>query len=95
MRLNLLQRALRRRLLDPVRKRFALNRHDPLGQSLDFTELDAMAESLWGDLDLPVAAGSFMLEQKSAGDAEALLVEARRELDRLQDRGLQDRKRCA
>ena len=48
MRLRLLQRALRRRLLDPLRGRLSLNRHDPLGQSVDFTELDAMAEALWG-----------------------------------------------
>lgn len=47
MRLELLQRALRRRLLDPVRH-FALNRHDPLGRGADFAELDAMAEALWG-----------------------------------------------
>lgn len=47
MRLGLLQRALRRRLLDPVRH-FALNRHDPLGKGADFAELDAMAEILWG-----------------------------------------------
>jgi A nuclease family of the HNH/ENDO VII superfamily with conserved AHH len=48
MRISLLQRALRRRLLDPVRKRLALNRHDPLGDNTDFTDLDAMAEALWG-----------------------------------------------
>ena len=55
MRLRLLQRALRRRLLDPLRRRLSLNRHDPLGQSVDFTELDAMAEALWGATggDLP------------------------------------------
>ena len=47
MRLELLQRALRRRLLDPLR-RFALNRHDRLGRGADFAELDAMAEELWG-----------------------------------------------
>ncbi len=47
MRLGLLQRALRRRLLDPVR-RFALNRHDRLGHGADFADLDAMAEALWG-----------------------------------------------
>jgi hypothetical protein len=46
-RLTLLQRALRRRLLDPARKRLALNRHDPLGRTVDFAELDALAESLW------------------------------------------------
>lgn len=49
MRLGLLQRALRRRLLDPVRKRLALNRRDPLGHAADFAELDAMAEALWGE----------------------------------------------
>ena len=48
MRLELLQRALRRRLLDPLRRRLSLNRHDPLGHATDFTELDAMAEALWG-----------------------------------------------
>ena len=46
-RLELLQRALRRRLLDQQRRRFALNRHDPLGKGIDFTELDAMADQLW------------------------------------------------
>lgn len=45
-RLQLLQRALRRRLLDQQR-RLRLNRHDPLGQGIDFTELDAMADLLW------------------------------------------------
>ena len=49
MRLRLLQRALRRRLLDPMRRRLSLNRHDPLGKAADFTELDAMAEALWGE----------------------------------------------
>ncbi len=48
MRLGLLQRALRRRLLDPVRRRLSLSRHDPLGKAADFAELDAMAEALWG-----------------------------------------------
>ncbi len=48
MRLELLQRALRRRLLDPLRRRLSLNRHDPLGHATDFAELDAMAEALWG-----------------------------------------------
>ena len=45
-RLELLQRALRRRLLDQHR-RLRLNRHDPLGSGLDFSELDAMAALLW------------------------------------------------
>lgn len=48
MRLGLLQRALRRRLLDPVRRGLALNRSDPLGHAVDFSELDAMADMLWG-----------------------------------------------
>lgn len=52
-RLGLLQRALRRRLLDPVRRRFSLNRRDPLGHGVDFLELDAMADMLWGDTALP------------------------------------------
>lgn len=47
MRLGLLQRALRRRLLDPMRRRLALNRSDPLGHRVDFSELDAMADMLW------------------------------------------------
>lgn len=45
-RLALLQRALRRRLLDQHR-RLRLNRRDPLGQGFDFAELDAMAALLW------------------------------------------------
>lgn len=45
-RLELLQRALRRRLLDQ-RRRLLLNRRDPLGSGVDFTELDAMAALLW------------------------------------------------
>lgn len=48
-RLHLLQKALRRRLLDPRRKRIVLNRHDPGGRDLDFSELDAMVETLWSD----------------------------------------------
>lgn len=53
MRLELLQRALRRRLLDQ-RRRLRLNTLDPLaqgplGQGVDFTELDAMAALLWPD----------------------------------------------
>jgi hypothetical protein len=46
MRLQLLQGALRRRLL-AERRRVLLNRRDPLGAGFDFTELDAMAELLW------------------------------------------------
>ena len=47
MRFGLLQRALRRKLLEPERRRMKLNRRDPLGTGLDFAELDAMAETLW------------------------------------------------
>lgn len=46
LRLNLLQSALRRRLLDE-RRRVLLNRNDPLGTGFDFSELDAMAKALW------------------------------------------------
>jgi len=53
MRLNLLQRALRRRLLADDRPKVRLNRHDPIGQGVDFTELDAMADALWADTSFP------------------------------------------
>lgn len=46
LRLHLLQKALRRRLLDEARP-IRLNRRDPGVSELDFTELDAMAEVLW------------------------------------------------
>lgn len=45
-RLRLLQKALRRRLLDQQR-RLRLNRKCPLGAGVDFAELDAMAAMLW------------------------------------------------
>lgn len=45
-RLRLLQKALRRRLLDQQR-RLRLNRNCPLGTGIDFAELDAMAALLW------------------------------------------------
>lgn len=54
MRLALLQRALRQRLIDErqrlidERQPLRLSRKDPLGQGMDFSELDAMAEFLWG-----------------------------------------------
>jgi len=49
MRLDLLQRALRRRLLDARRWHGALlNRHDP---ALDFSHLDAMADMLWAQTE--------------------------------------------
>lgn len=45
-RLRLLQTALRRLLLQR-RRVIILNRKDPIGTGIDFTELDAMAESIW------------------------------------------------
>ena len=47
LRLQLLQGALRRQLL-AERRRVLLNRKDPIGTGFDFSELDAMAETLWG-----------------------------------------------
>jgi hypothetical protein len=55
MRLNLLQRALRRRLLAEDRPQMRLNRYDPIGQGVDFTELDAMADALWAGTALPLS----------------------------------------
>ncbi|QPC99871.1 AHH domain-containing protein [Qipengyuania soli] len=46
MRLALLQKGLRRRLLD-CRQPLMLNRKDPLGAGVDFSSLDALAEELW------------------------------------------------
>jgi hypothetical protein len=49
MRLDLLQRALRRRLLRPPKgEETVLNRHDP---ALDYSHLDRMAEMLWHATD--------------------------------------------
>jgi hypothetical protein len=48
MQLSLLQKALRRRLLDQSMRRISLNRRDPFGKLVDYAELDAMAETLWG-----------------------------------------------
>jgi A nuclease family of the HNH/ENDO VII superfamily with conserved AHH len=53
-RLELLQRALRRRLLAQQR-RLRLNRSDPLGADVDFSELDAMADLLWPATETPAA----------------------------------------
>lgn len=52
MRLGLLQRALRRYLLAPARRRLLLNRRDPFGTGADFSELDAMVDALWTATDL-------------------------------------------
>lgn len=48
MRLGLLQKALRRKLLDHRRGGFVLNRRDPLRSQVDFADMDAMADALWG-----------------------------------------------
>lgn len=53
-RLQLLQGALRRRLLDESRP-LVLNRGDTLGKGQDFSALDAMAYALWA-ATAPVAA---------------------------------------
>ena len=45
-RLELLQSALRRRLLDPCR-RVTLNQGDPASRASAFVDMDAMAETLW------------------------------------------------
>jgi hypothetical protein len=58
MQLSLLQRALRRRLLEPAGRRLALSRYDPFGKAADYTDLDAMAESLWNAAKTEAAAGS-------------------------------------
>lgn len=55
MRLHLLQRALRRYLLDGQRRQLKLNRRDPVGAGVDFTELDAMVDALWGGTRAAVA----------------------------------------
>lgn len=58
MRMDCLQRALRRRLLDPTRWRGpALHRRDPnraaVDRSLDYSHLDAMAALLWAETAPP------------------------------------------
>lgn len=57
-RLAILQRALRRRLLDPPQRAWLLNRNDPIGTGFDFSELDAMVEQLWGATQSTLAASS-------------------------------------
>ncbi len=64
-RLQLLQQALRRRLLDPGRKRLALNRHDPLGHLVDFTHIDAMVDGLWAASSPYAAEPAFLADQAS------------------------------
>jgi hypothetical protein len=57
-RLALLQRTLRRRLLDPPGAPLRLNRNDPLGTGYDFAELDAMVGQLWGGTQTVLADSS-------------------------------------
>jgi len=47
MRMGVLQKALRRRLLQPPATPLRLNRHDPVGRDTDFTEIDNLIEALW------------------------------------------------
>ena len=54
--LEQLQLQLRAQLLDQ-QSRLRLNRRDPLGQELDFSELDAMAATLWLGT-APLSSGS-------------------------------------
>jgi hypothetical protein len=56
MRLVLLQRALRRVLLDSRGRRFVLNGRDPLGVGVDYSDLDAAAEAIWGATGAAMAA---------------------------------------
>jgi hypothetical protein len=51
LRMRLLQRALRRRLLEPGWRRLKLNNKDPLGKGVDFSRLDAMADELWSSTE--------------------------------------------
>lgn len=48
MRLALLQKALRCKLLEDRRGSLVLNRRDPLRANVDFSDMDAMADALWG-----------------------------------------------
>jgi hypothetical protein len=77
-RLQLLQRALRRRLLDPGRKPLALNRHDPLGQAADFRLMDAMVDMLWPSSDPWGGAPALIPDQPSAFTAARPLYAAER-----------------
>nr|WP_281276769.1 AHH domain-containing protein [Alteraurantiacibacter aquimixticola] len=51
MRMRLLQAALRRSLLRPGRRWLKLNRNDQLDSGVDFSELDAMADTIWSDTE--------------------------------------------
>lgn len=63
MRLDLLRRALRRLLLSSRIARPMLNRHDPLGSRLDFSDLDAAADMLWSGTAAVTRAGPLQQPQ--------------------------------
>lgn len=48
LRIGLIQRALKRRLSRYGNSALILNRRDPIGRGVDYTSLDAMADTLWG-----------------------------------------------
>lgn len=52
MRLSLLRAALRRRLLDSIGRSIMLNKRDPRRSPEDFSDLDAMADALWGATEM-------------------------------------------
>jgi len=72
--LQMLQRALRRRLLDPGLNRLALNRYAPLGHGADFSEIDAMADLLWPASDPEAEAPEFLAERVNAEQAEDFMI---------------------
>lgn len=63
MRLDLLQRALRRYLLQNRQARPVLSRLDPIGAGGTFVELDDMADAIWGELTINSPTGSSMIVQ--------------------------------
>ena len=67
MRLALLQRALRKRLLQGHANPMRLNRYDPLGAGRDFSQLDAMAEQLWSATE-PFGSRVFSFRSDGEGD---------------------------
>jgi len=70
-RITLLQRALRRRLLNPLRKPLRLNRHDPIGQNVNFAEIDAMVDMLWGETSVEIASNPAEMSLISPGEGSA------------------------
>ena len=56
-----LQDQLRENLLMPTRGAIILNRHDPIGQGLDYSKLDDVAEKLWSQTQPGNAASSSSL----------------------------------